>query len=172
MPFRAEFARDKGSQIVFVPSEYKNSESWYAGDWPLSVSIKDLTRHYILLIQAMYTYLPKLITLYSTSYETDKLNCQHIPHLTRHYIDLTQACMPSCQIWPHRIVPYMQLTTSNANTDEALEGSKCWSEFVHKLSTDIPTWKDLDRLHHQTWSGSVESYDALWGCQVSQYLIS
>jgi hypothetical protein len=44
------------------------------------------------------------------------------------------------------MAPDMQLMDSNANADEALKGSKFWSEFINELSIDIPTWKDLDTI--------------------------
>ena len=77
-------------------------------------------------------------------------------------------CMLSCQSWPHLMTPDTQLMTPKANADEALKGSKCWSEFIHKLSIDIPTWKGLDRECCETWSGSIVLYDALWCHQASQ----
>ena len=65
------------------------------------------------------------------------------------------------------MAPDMQLMDSNANANKALKGGKFWSEFINELSIDIPTWKDLDKVCCQTWSGSVRPNDDLQCYQVS-----
>ena len=143
----------------------------YGQETTLVTVASDLTRHYIWLISTVYACPPKLIMVYRILHATDKLGlacCQH--HITADLI-WHGPCMLSCQNWQRHMAPDMQLMTLNANADEALKGGKCWSEFIHKLSIDIPTWKGLDRVCCGTWSVSVRPYNALWCHQASKYLI-
>ena len=62
------------------------------------------------------------------------------------------------------MAPDMQLMDSNANADEALKGSKFWSEFINELSIDIPTWKDLDGYAAEPGQALLDlmmTYDAI-----------